>query len=344
MAIAMASKIIFLVKSEKTPSSRIRIGNLLPYLNEIGIKAEIAFIPTSFIQRIQLFKKCRKYDIVVLQKRLFSFFEFRELRRNSKVLAFDYDDAVYMKNRSPSANFADYISHTRQRRFKRIIKSVDFVITANQILANEAKKYRSKSEVLIIPSSVDISDISPKNNFHFSKPPIIGWVGSQVTQRYLDFLASKLCELRKKIDFKLNIISDKEYLVKGLDIENIPWTINCEKDEIKKFDIGIMPLSADPFSEGKASYKLLQYMAEGVPSIASAVGMNIEVSDNEKCALLAKNSDEFIKKIELLLSPESCELRKSLGKNGRKTIETHYSQSVVGAKFATIFNNKTDEK
>lgn len=271
MAITMASKIIFLVKSAKTPSSRIRIENITPYLNEKGIKTEIVFIPNSFVQRMKLFNKCRKYDMVVLQKRLFSWFEFYELRRNSKVLAFDFDDAVYMKNRSPSANFADYNSSTRQKRFKRIIKSVDFVITANETLAKKAEEFSEKSNIYIIPSSVNLDGIVSKKIFSLPSIPSIGWVGSKITQRYLDILASKLCELRKYCEFKLKVISDKEYICQGLDIENIAWDLESEKSEIGKFDIGIMPLSSDPFSEGKASYKLLQYMAAGIPSIASSV-------------------------------------------------------------------------
>lgn len=337
MAITMASKIIFLVKSAKTPSSRIRIANLAPYLNEKGIKTEIVFIPNSFVQRMKLFNKCRKYDIVVLQKRLFSWLEFCELRRNSKILAFDFDDAVYMKNRSPSAEFADYNSPTRQKRFKRIIKSADFVITANKTLAKKAEEFAERSNIYIIPSSVNLDGIELKKSFSLSSTPSIGWVGSKITQRYLDVLASKLCELRKEYEFKLKVISDKEYSCQGLDIENINWNLESEKSEISKFDIGIMPLSSDPFSEGKASYKLLQYMAAGIPSIASSVGMNVEVADNETGALLVNDSDEFIEKIKLLLKPEACECRKSLGEHGRKVIEASYSEKIVGEQFTKMF-------
>ena len=192
-------------------------------MNEKGIKTEIVFIPNSFVQRMKLFNKCRKYDIVVLQKRLFSWFEFYELRKNSKILAFDFDDAVYMKNRSPSANFADYNSSTRQKRFKRIIKSVDFVITANKTLAKKGEEFSEKSNIYIIPS------------------------------------------------------------------------------------------------------------------VASSVGMNVEEADNENGALLANDCDEFIEKINLLLKPESCDLRKSLGEHGRKIIETLYSQKIVGEQFSKMF-------
>ena len=330
----MKAKIIFLVKSAKTPSSRIRINNLVPFLAEKGIEAEVEFIPKPFAQRHKLFKKCARFDMVVFQKRLFSWLEFCELRKNAAILAFDFDDAVYMKNKSPSTNIADYKSGTRQRRFKRIIKAVDMVFAANPVLAKETAKYTNESKIKIIPSSVNLKGIEAKQDFSLSSPPVIGWVGSKVTQRYLDYLAPQLCELRKKHDFVLSVISDQEYKIDGIKTENIQWTLEGENCEISKFDIGIMPLSVDPFSEGKASYKLLQYMAAGIPSVASAVGMNKDVAGDNENALLAEDPDKFVAKIETLL--QDCELRKKLGQNGRKLIKQTYSQQVVGAKFAEI--------
>lgn len=332
----MKPSVIFLVKSAKTPSSRIRISDLVPFLAEKGIEVEVEFIPKPFTERHKLFKKCAKFDMVVLQKRLFAWLEFCELRKNAALLAFDFDDAVYLKNKSPSENAADYKSGTRKRRFKRITKAVDLVIAANSVLAAEAKKYTQELRIKTIPSSVDLTDIKGKDNFDLASPPVIGWVGSKVTHRYLDFLAPHLCELRKKHDFVLQIISDKVYEYAGLHTESIEWTLEEENKEISKFDIGIMPLSSDPYSEGKASYKLLQYMAAGIPSVASAVGMNKDVAGEDENALLAETPKEFVSKLEKLLA--DGELRKKLGKNGRKLIEQEYSRKVVGAKFAEMIS------
>jgi len=330
----MKPKVIFLVKSAKTPSSRIRISELISFLDEKSISAEVEFIPKKYRERHKLFKKCSKFDLVVFQKRLFSWFEFCELRKNSTVLGFDFDDAVYLKNKAPSENPKDYKSATRKRRFKRIVKSVDFVIAANSVLAQKAGTFTHKNKIEIIPSAVNIADVKPKEDYTLSEIPVIGWVGTRVTQRYLDYLAPQLCELRKKHNFILRIISDKVWEHAGFETEAIEWLLEEENSEIRKFDIGIMPLSYDPFSEGKASYKLLQYLANGVPSVASAVGMNIDVADDGKNALLAKDPEEFISQLAKLL--EDCELRKRLGQNGRKLIEQEYSRKVIGTKFADV--------
>jgi glycosyltransferase involved in cell wall biosynthesis len=122
-----------------------------------------------------------------------------------------------------------------------------------------------------------------------------------------------------------------------LTVENLRWNKDTEYEQIKNFDIGIMPLTQDPFSNGKASYKLLQYLAAGVPSVASAVGMNVKVANNNKNALLASTYQEFVEKIELIISDTS--LRERLSKNGRKLIAEEYSTEVIGKKFASIVND-----
>ena len=327
-------KILFLLESQKTPSSRIRFIELIPFFEERGIHVEAEYIPKSFFARRSLFKKCREFDLTIFQKRLFPYLEFCELRKNAAKLAFDFDDAVFLKNAAPSQNEDDYISNTRERRFKRICNGVDFAIAANAYLAEKCKSVAPNTPVEVIPSSVDILRISQKKEYALSSPPVLGWIGSQVTHRYLAHIAPALCELRKKEDFVLNVISDKELILPGLDINNIPWNKESEVGELRKFDIGIMPLSEDPFSRGKASYKLLQYMAAGVPSVASAVGMNVDVAGDNEFALLADRDDDFISAITKLLN--SCELRKSIGEKAKTKIKNEFSKEVLGAKLVDL--------
>jgi glycosyltransferase involved in cell wall biosynthesis len=309
--------------------------DLLSFLDDRGISAEVEFIPKSFFARRRLFRKTSEFDLTVFQKRMFSMFEFYELRKYANKLAFDFDDAVFMRNAAPSSEEKDYVSKTREKRFIRILRNIDFAIVANSYLAEACRKVAPETKVFILPSSVDMSKILLKEDYTLSDPPVLGWIGSKVTHRYLEYLAPAFCELRRSKDFILNVISDKELNLPGIEINNIKWSREVEDYEIRKFDIGIMPLSEDPFSKGKASYKLLQYMAGGVPSVASAVGMNIEVAGkNCEYAMLADSPDAFISAISQLM--DSPEKRAELGRNGRKKIENEFSRNVIGAKFAEI--------
>jgi len=329
-------KIIFLVKSAKTPSSRIRVAELLPYFAEKNIDADIEVIPDSYRERHLLFNKCVKYDLVILQKRLLGWFEFCELRKKSAALAFDFDDAVYLKNKSPSLDFDSYRSNTRHRRFKRIVKSSDLIIAANSVLGDFASQYVPAERVHIVPSGINLKRVKTHDCEELSQIPVIGWVGTAVTQCYLKDLAPNLVELREKHDFILRVISNVDFTNDGLRIDNVRWNKDTEYNQISNFDVGIMPLTPDPFSNGKASYKLLQYLAAGVPSVASAVGMNVKVAANNKNALAAKDYDEFVKHIEQILT--SPDLRKKLSANGRKLIENEYSTELIGRKLASIIH------
>jgi len=334
----MSEKALFLVKSAKTPSSRIRICELAPYLADHDIEYEIEYIPKNLFSRLKLLKKAADFDLVMFQKRLLPNLEFRELRRNAKILGFDFDDAVFHKNASPSANYKDYISPTRERRFTRIIKNIDFAIAANSYLASKTAEFAPDTKIEILPSSVDTDTLEHKEDYTLSEPPSAGWVGTQVTHRFLEYLAPAFRELRRKTDFELRVISDKDLLLEGLNVKNIRWSRETENCEIRRFDIGIMPLSDDPYARGKASYKLLQYMAAGVPSIASAVGMNREVAGSNEFALLAESADEFPAAMEKLFA--DIALRKKLGKNGRKKIEREFSRDIVGHRFAEIIASR----
>ena len=325
-------KILVLLKSEKTPSSRIRFIELIPLLEKRGFQIEVEYIPNSFFERHRLFKRASEFDLTIFQKRLFSFLEFSELRRYASRLAFDCDDAVFLKNAAPSQNENDYFSSTRKRRFKRICSNSDLVIVANSYLAEQCSLLASGAKIEIIPSAVDIMRVSQKQDYSLSSPPVLGWIGSKVTHRYLEHIAPALCKLRQEHDFVLHVISDKELTLSGLDIKNIVWSKEREACELSKFDIGIMPLSEDPFSKGKASYKLLQYMSAGIPSVASAVGMNIDVAGDNECAMLAKNDSDFATALASLL--ENCELRKSIGLKARSKIENEFSKEVISAKLA----------
>ncbi len=325
-------KVLFLVKSEKTPSSRIRVLDLVPYLRQNDIEAEVEILPESYLNRLLLFRKASSYPVTLLQKRLLSMFDFMELRRRAKSLVFDFDDAIYHKNASCSANPADYESFTRMMKFKRTVGGSDMVIAANKVLADKVKEINPKAVVEIIPSSVDLKASVLKINYSLSSPPIIGWIGTRSTLRYIEMVTPALREVRNRHPFVLRVVSDRKVSIEGLDFENIAWSLERQGAEIARFDIGIMPLSEDPFSRGKSAYKLLQYLAAGVPSVCSPVGMNAEVAGVDEYCLTAADNPSFASKIISLL--DDCELRTKIGGKGRELVKRDFSIDVVASKLA----------
>jgi len=325
-------KVLFLLKSDKTPSSRIRVLDMLPGLRENGIEPEVEFLPDSFWKRRELLRKAKDYPVTVLQKRLLSFLDFHELRRKAKCLIFDFDDAIYHRNASCSANPDDYLSSTRLGKFKRMVSGADMVIAANQVLARKAMDICCGITARIIPSPVDTANVVPKDSWNLGNPPVVGWIGTRSTLRYLDMIASALRTAARKREFVLRVISDRAYEMEGVRTESVRWSLEGQNDQIREFDVGIMPLSQDPFSEGKSAYKLLQYFSLGVPSVCSPVGMNAELAGNNINCLMAGAGNEFGDQIIRLL--DDGVLREELGRKGRNLAERKFDRKVVAADFA----------
>ncbi len=326
--------VAFIIKSEKTPSSRIRILDVFSEIQQHGIQSSIEILPDTFLKRQKLFKKLSDYDIVVLQKKLFNALEFYAFKKYSKYFVFDFDDAIYLKDASPSKNSKDYFSSTRERRFLRTIKSSDLVISANKVLNAKVASIAPEVPREIIFSPVDTSKILKKDNVDIKGLPIIGWIGLRKNLDYVEYVADALREIRKKHDFILRVISDAPAKIDGVRCEHIKWTLEAQNCEIRNFDIGIMPLSQDPYSEGKAAYKLIQYLSAGVPSVCSPVGMNADFCYDFKCALPAKKPEYFAGQIIQLI--EHKFLRAELSKKGIKIASEKFDIKVISANLANV--------
>lgn len=320
-------KVLFLTKDEQTSSTRIRILNLLPFLKEAGIDAVSEPIANNKLKRVIQFAKGRNYDLVVLQKKLMPLVFIKILRFFSKKLLYDFDDAIYFKVDSWNVTDNQCRHLKRERRFINTVKVCDSVIAANNILRKKIKSLRPNLKVFVIPSAVETGDLPLKKDFKLSDQPTLAWIGTSNSQHYFNYILPALQEVYLKKPFVLNVISDKPVHLDGIDVQFSPWHVKGQYDELQKSDIGIMPLSPDPFSEGKSSYKLLQYMSCQVPSICSAVGMNIDVSNNDHYCLAAGNNKDFATKLLSLLEDEA--LRQDLALKGRKLVLEKFGQGIV---------------
>ncbi len=328
--------VLFIIKTDRTPSSRIRVKDLLPLLGRHGIDATLETVPSSVLGRLNLFRKAGRYDTVLLQKKLLSAVEFAVLRKNARRLVFDFDDAIYLKDASPAADPRLYESRSRMARFSRTVLGADVVVAANRTLAGKVLDIYPSANVKIVPSAVDCSRIKVKTDYNLGNPPVLGWVGLSGNFEYLRKIAPGLEELRQKREFILRVISDKDFTCEGLKVDNIRWSLDVQDCEIRNFDVGIMPLADDPYSRGKASYKLIQYLSAGVPSVCSPVGMNAEFTEEEKYALAASTPKDFALQIERLLNDKN--LRQRLAAAGRSYCAGRFEIGIIAKSLADALN------
>jgi glycosyltransferase involved in cell wall biosynthesis len=149
-----------------------------------------------------------------------------------------------------------------------------------------------------------------------------------------------LYEINKQSSFRLLLVGATDNIkkeLKGLEVEICPWDENTEADLIRLMDIGIMPLHDGPWEKGKCGYKLIQYMASGVPVIASDVGVNREIIETSESGLLVKEQSSWTSAILKLIN--SPDLRAQFGKAGREAIEKNYSIQSQLPKISKILNS-----
>jgi glycosyltransferase involved in cell wall biosynthesis len=328
--------VLFIIKPEDFPSARIRVRNLLPILIKNQIEPVVEVIPRKYWRRRKLFASASQFSAVVLQKELVSIREILFLRKHAKSLIFDFDDAIYFDPVFTADNIDAKRCPKTLDRFTSIINSVDKVIVANDILLKQTRSINPNIPIQIIPSAVE-TDIVVKDDYQLSSPPIIGWVGLEINLRFVKNFAPAFLKLAEEMEIRLRIISSSSIDIPGINVEFKEWDLRTQYAEIAKFDIGIMPLTSNPCTEGKSAYKLLQYMAAGVPALASAVGVNKNIGGNDDFCLLANDVASFAEKLKLLLNDE--QLRKNLGLKGRELVKDHYSIEVIGEKLADFLKS-----
>jgi glycosyltransferase involved in cell wall biosynthesis len=111
-------------------------------------------------------------------------------------------------------------------------------------------------------------------------------------------------------------------VVLGVAVEPVQWTSESEAALIAECDVGIMPLRDTPWEQGKCAYKLIQYMAAGLPTVSSPIGANLTVVVNGETGLFANSSAAWIEQLEMLLL--NTVMRSRFGEAGRKRVEALY--------------------
>src|SRR5258708_30768774 len=123
------------------------------------------------------------------------------------------------------------------------------VMAGNEHLADYAR--RVNSNVSIVPTTIDTAKYQPQESAGRGPVPVIGWSGSLSTVQHLETLRSALLKLAGKEPLRLRVIGTNSYQLDGVEVDALSWRSNTEIDDLRKIDIGIMPLPDDKWSKGK---------------------------------------------------------------------------------------------
>lgn len=230
-------------------------------------------------------------------------------------------------NKVPSR---DFFLHSK---IDLLALKAQFVTVGNHWYFDEIKS----SNLIYLPTVIDL-DCYPtvKQNYTSEKITIV-WIGSPSTAKYLHLIIPVLQRLNKKYPIKFKVIGANIPLDENLEIELVNWNAETEAEELLSSDIGVMPLKETLWEKGKCGFKLIQYMACGLPVVASALPANIEIVDDGANGYIVRNDEEWYYFLEKLIVDEN--LRKKFGQAGRKKIESNYSYQIWGDKYLKMIKD-----
>lgn len=347
-------RILFFTKySRAGASSRYRTFQFLPYLQEAGLHCEVAplfddrYLATKYqlgqahpmdVARalarrlLQLFR-VRQFDLLVLEYELLPYFPAwveQLLARHGVRYAVDYDDALFHQydqhpGRLVRSVLADKIAN--------VMRAASLVTVGNEYLADYAIRAGAKW-VEQVPTVVDHRKYAARPAGTTDDAVTIGWIGSPATAKYLQAISEPLASACRSTGARVRLIGAGADALPGIPADIQAWDEATEAESIAAFDIGIMPLADGPWERGKCGFKLIQYMACGVPVIASPVGVNRRIVEHGVHGFLASSAKEWVEAITGLAADASARAR--MGAQGRLRVEDFYSTQVVAPRIVRL--------
>ncbi len=308
-----------------TPSTRIRLVQMVPHLEARGLDCTLTAYPRGRAARRGFAATLAPGDVVLVHRARPTAREARWWRALGVTRIYDFDDAVMWGRRRGLRGVAE-----RRRRaagFRRALACADAATCGNSFLAAQCRDLPTA----LVPSAVplDVPLHAPRT---LASPLRVGWVGRSTNLRYVREIAPALAELARRTEVEVVCVSNGLLELPGCRVRNVPWTPEGEAPAVAAFDLGIMPLARDePWSRGKCAYKLLQYMAAGVPAVGSDVGMNADLIEPDRNGLLAGSAREWLEALSRLAADPA--LRTRLGRAGRETARD-YGYSAVADRLA----------
>ena len=218
-----------------------------------------------------------------------------------------------------------------------LMKRAKHIITCTPTLDAFVRKHNRHTTD--ISSTINTEVYLPKSTYPEKEEIVLGWSGSHSTSKYLHLLDEVIRDLSKQFKIKLKVIGDASFTMDGVEVNAMQWNRKREVKELSEIDIGLYPLPDESWVLGKSGLKALQYMALGIPTIATNIGANSRVIEDQVDGFLVKTDEEWKQKIKSLI--EQTKLRESIGKAARIKVEAHFSIHANKETYLEILKNNT---
>ena len=331
--------VMLAVGDERVASVRYRVLAYRPALERAGFVPLVRF-PLSVGREPMSRRVARTLDLVrdaygesdcdllfVHRKTYPSFFSHR-LVRPGRPVVFDLDDALDLPPPGRQVGAATRLRYSRN--FDATVRASDLVVCGSAELAARVSSHPHE----ILPTPVDTERFAP-GAVPPPSGPVLGWVGHSDNLGYLEALAEPLREVAKRHPgLKLIVVADRPPQIPGLTIEFRHWRLEEELSCFGGIGVGLMPLEDSPWTRAKCAFKAIQYMALGIATVASPVGMSRDLIRDGEGGFLPTDGADWVRALDALLSDKALASR--IGLEGRRIVERDYALDRVSRRFIGI--------
>ncbi|MGC3970947.1 MAG: glycosyltransferase [Pirellulales bacterium] len=323
-------------KPSQPPTWTLRVERLVPYLrDQHGIEVDARRWPYGRAEKEAFLREHTGYDIVWLHRYTTWPWELQRLRTAGKHLVLDVDDPVGYS----SSNFANF-SLSRWLKFRATARGCDAVLAASDGLVDLAAAHNARTRLVRLCGDPAAHSLTVRHRAP-GEPLRLLWLGSRATFKYLESIRPHLEAIGKlKRNIELVVVGHSPLTLEHLRVTNVPWNREAELEQFARCHVGLVPLTDDRWTRAKATLKPLQYLANGLPFIASPVGVNIRISDCGSNGVLAATPERWADAAERFDANE--ELRLQMGRAGIEYVLAHHSPDVLADLVAAEFRSLVD--
>ena len=324
--------VLAITRKPHSASFEHRIQNHIELLEQLGVEVTVRVYPKAFTKQAAVLAEGKAHDLVWWHRHLLPRWRLRQLRKSAKKLVFDFDDPVGFSTRTHGRSFK------RSRLFAATLRASDAAMVGSHYLEQQATPFCDN--IHRIPMAISLPEFCPEYDSSRKGVELL-WLGSASTQKYLEELRPVLERIGKlRPDIHLRLVAHQPMEFGSLKVDFIQWSPETQEQALQECDIGLCPMPDTPWTRGKCPYKVLQYMAYGMPWVGSAVGENIVTAgvedSSDQRGICASDTDEWVQAIMALADNPQ---RRQLGTNCRDYIARYHERKIVAEQIATTLRS-----
>ncbi len=310
--------------------------------NTRNLSVTIRGLSQGIVRRFKEVPSYKQYDLLWVQREALiagpPFFEWLSRVFGKLPMLLDLDDSTWVSYTSPTYGRLSRVIKP-QGKTNWLIRNSALVTCGSQYICDYVEKIGTPSK--LIPSCVNLDEYHPDPE-RLGSPPVIGWIGTHSTWPSLKEILPVLERIAIDHEFVLRVIGHGNEAINTSipHVEVREWSIQQEPQDFSALDIGLYPISQGPWAQGKSALKSVQYMAAGVPFIASNLGEAARIGQVGQTHLLASTPSEWYDSLKALL--EDVSLRRRMGQSGRDHAIEYHDSRKIGRTIADIICSLVD--